>query len=82
MRRGSIDIWVIVIIVILAYDSLRSGGFSDPITWLSEKLIILHTKKARFRFDYPVAWTRDGEAGGEYRDIMIRNIPCPVKLIF
>ena len=48
----------------------------------SEKLIILHTKKARFRFDYPVAWTRDGEAGGEYRDIMIRNIPCPVKLIF
>lgn len=41
MRRGSIDIWVIVIIVILAYDSLRSGGFSDPITWLSEKLIIL-----------------------------------------
>lgn len=48
----------------------------------SEKLIILHTKKARFRFDYPVAWTRDGEAGGEYRDIIIRNIPCPVKLIF
>ena len=48
----------------------------------SEKLLILHTKKARFRFDYPVAWTRDGEAGGEYRDIEIRNIHCPVKLIF
>ena len=48
----------------------------------SDKLLILHTKKARFRFDYPVAWTRDGEAGGEYRDIEIRNIHCPVKLIF
>lgn len=48
----------------------------------SEKLIILHTKKARFRFDYPVAWTRDGEAGGEYTDIEVRNIQCPVKLIF
>ena len=48
----------------------------------SEKLIILHTKKARFHFDTPIAWTRDGEAGGEYRDIEIRNIHCPVKLIF
>ena len=48
----------------------------------SDKLLILHTKKARFRFDYPVAWTRDGEAGGEYRNIEIRNIHCPVKLIF
>ena len=48
----------------------------------SEKLLILHTKKARFHFDDPVAWTRDGEAGGEYRDIEIRNIHCPVKLIF
>ena len=48
----------------------------------SNNLIILHTKKARFRFDRPVAWTRDGEAGGEYTDIEIRNIHRPVKLIF
>jgi YegS/Rv2252/BmrU family lipid kinase len=48
----------------------------------SDKLLILHTKKARFRFDAPVAWTRDGEEGGEYTDIEIRNIHCPVKLIF
>ena len=32
---------MIVIIVVLAYSSLSGGGFSDPITWLSEKLIIL-----------------------------------------
>ena len=48
----------------------------------SDKLLILHTKHARFHFEKPVAWTRDGEAGGEYTDIEIRNIQCPVKLIF
>ena len=48
----------------------------------SDKLLILHTKKARFRFNTPVAWTRDGESGGAYTDIEVRNIHCPVKLIF
>ena len=48
----------------------------------SENLLILHTRKARFSFDRPVAWSRDGEAGGEYSDIEIRNIHCPVELIF
>jgi len=48
----------------------------------SDNLLILHTKKARFHFEKPVAWTRDGEAGGEYTDIEVRNIKCPVELIF
>ena len=48
----------------------------------SEKLLILHTKKASFHFDTPIAWTRDGEAGGAYTDIEVRNIQCPVNLIF
>ena len=48
----------------------------------SDKLLILHTKKARFRFDRPVAWTRDGEAGGEVTDIELCNYPRPVQLIF
>ncbi len=48
----------------------------------SDKLLILHTKKARFHFDTPIAWTRDGESGGAYTDIEIRNIRCPVRLIF
>ena len=48
----------------------------------SDKLLILHTKKARFHFDTPIAWTRDGESGGAYTDIEIRNIQCPVRLIF
>ena len=48
----------------------------------SENLLILHTTRARFHFDKPIAWTRDGEAGGEYTDIEIRNRNCPVQLIF
>ena len=48
----------------------------------SDKLLILHTKKARFTFDKPVAWTRDGEAGGEVTDITLCNYPSPVQLIF
>lgn len=41
MRRNSVDITMLVIIAILAFSSLRDGGFSDPIVWLSGKLIIL-----------------------------------------
>ena len=48
----------------------------------SDKLLILHTRKARFSFDKPVAWTRDGEAGGEVTDITLCNYPSPVQLIF
>ncbi len=48
----------------------------------SEYLLILHTKRARFHFEKPVAWTRDGEAGGSFSDIELCNYPCPVQLIF
>ena len=48
----------------------------------SDRLLILHTRKACFHFDAPVAWTRDGEAGGEYADIELRNCPSPVQMIF
>ena len=48
----------------------------------SDKLLILHTKKAKFTFEKPVAWTRDGEAGGEYSEIELRNYKAPVEMIF
>ena len=57
-------------------NSVLSGRFD------SDNLLILHTRKAHFHFDKPVAWTRDGEAGGEYTDIELRNCPRPVQLIF
>ena len=48
----------------------------------SDKLIILHTKHAKFTFDYPVAWTCDGEAGGEHKEIELFNYNAPINMIF
>ena len=57
-------------------NSVLSGRFD------SENLLILQTRSASFHFDRPEAWTRDGEAGGEYTDITLCNHPRAVKLIF
>lgn len=48
----------------------------------SDKLIILHTKHAKFTFEQPVAWTTDGEEGGLYQEIELKNYPRPVNIIF
>ena len=48
----------------------------------SDKLLILHTRRAKFTFDKPIAWTRDGEAGGEHTSVELCNYHAPVKLIF
>ena len=40
MRKGNIDITFIIIIVLLAGSSLRSG-MADPKQWLMEKLLLL-----------------------------------------
>lgn len=57
-------------------DSVISQRFDN------DKLMILHTKKAKFTFDKPVPWTRDGEDGGSHTSIELRNCPCPVQMIF
>ena len=38
--------------------------------------------RAKFSFEKPVAWTRDGEAGGEYQEIELKNYQCPLQFIF
>ena len=48
----------------------------------NENLLILHTRKVRFSFEKPVAWTRDGEAGGAYQEIELCNYHRPIQLIF
>ncbi len=48
----------------------------------SDMMIIAHTKQVCFQFDRPVAWTRDGEPGGEWQDVTLKNIHAPVQLIF
>jgi diacylglycerol kinase family enzyme len=57
-------------------DGLLRQNYED------DNLVIVHTKRARFTFEKPVAWTRDGESGGEYQEIEICNHHCPIQLIF
>ncbi len=39
--RRNIDISIFILIVILAYNSLRGGAFNDPMGWLMDKLMLL-----------------------------------------
>ena len=48
----------------------------------SKYLKIIQTRHARFIFDRPVAWTRDGEDGGKHRELELCNYHAPVRLIF
>ena len=63
-----------------AYGELAASVLSRRFD--SNYLQILHTKKARFQFEYPVAWTRDGEDGGKHRDVTLCNYHAPVRMIF
>lgn len=36
---------------------------------------------AKFTFDQPVAWTRDGEEGGAYQEITFRNLKRAVQIL-
>ena len=63
-----------------AYGELAAAVLSRSFD--SRYLTILHTKHAKFTFEKPIAWTRDGEAGGEHREIELCNYHCPVQLIF
>ena len=42
---------------------------------------IFQTSSARFTFDEPVPWTRDGENGGEHTKVEIENLKRAVDLI-
>ena len=47
-----------------------------------DDLLILHTKKAKFTFEKPVAWTRDGESGGSFTELDLKNYEAPIQLVF
>ena len=74
--------------LVLVKDPKTVEGFGDLVgsvlsqSYDSEKLIILHTRKARFTFEKPVAWTRDGEAGGEHTVVELCNYHAPIEFIF
>ena len=74
--------------LVLVKDPGSVEGLSEIVTSIlsqkydSDKLLVLHTKRAKFTFEKPVAWTRDGEEGGEYQQVELCNYHAPVKLIF
>ncbi|MBQ9332331.1 MAG: YegS/Rv2252/BmrU family lipid kinase, partial [Oscillospiraceae bacterium] len=45
----------------------------------SKYLKVIQTRHARFIFDRPVAWTRDGEDGGKHRELELCNYHAPVR---
>lgn len=73
--------------VILIRTPMDLAGLSDIIdnvltkTYISDKIVLLHTSRARFLFDAPVSWTRDGESGGEYTDVTMENIHEALQFI-
>lgn len=46
----------------------------------SEYVQIFKAQKARFLFEEPVPWTRDGEAGGEHRELTLENINPGIQI--
>lgn len=47
--------------------SALSADFSGP------NILFLKSREVRIMFDQPIAWTRDGEFGGQHRDVFIVN---------
>ena len=74
--------------LVLVKDPERITGLGEIVdSVLSQRfdcddLIILHTKKAKFTFEKPVAWTRDGESGGSFTELELKNYEAPIQLVF
>ena len=74
--------------LVLVKDPKTVAGFGEIVESVlsqrfdSDKLLILQTKRARFHFDKPVPWTRDGEAGGLHKDVELCNYAAPIEFIF
>ena len=47
----------------------------------SQNIIVLHSSAVRFCFDAPVAWTRDGESGGDFRELKLVNHHAAIRFI-
>ncbi len=55
--------------------SVLNGKFDD------KNITFLHTKRASFEFDEPVAWTRDGEDGGRHLKNEMENLYRAARII-
>lgn len=73
-----------VILVRKPADALQLGAIVTDVlanNFTGENVILLRSKKVSFHFREPVAWTRDGEAGGEHTDISFENIPSAIRIV-
>ena len=74
--------------LVLVKDPRSVAGFGELVESVlsqrfdSDKLLILSTKRAKFHFDKPVPWTRDGEDGGAHQDVELCNYEAPIEFIF
>ena len=50
-------------------------------TFDSEYVTLLQSRKVRFTFRDPVAWTLDGEDGGSHKTVLCENIPHAIQMI-
>lgn len=55
--------------------AVTSSNFTGP------NVLFLRSREVRIMFEHPVAWTRDGEDGGEHRDVTILNRHPGVQII-
>lgn len=46
----------------------------------SDYVKIFKTSKVKFTFEEEVSWTRDGEDGGSYSEIVLENIMAPIRI--
>ena len=73
--------------IILVRNPTNMAEFGDIVNSIlnmnfsNENVILLHSKQARFTFDQDVAWTTDGENGGAWRTVEVRNKHKAVKII-
>jgi YegS/Rv2252/BmrU family lipid kinase len=44
------------------------------------QLTLLHSRNISISFPSPVAWTRDGESGGEHREVTLENLHHAVRI--
>lgn len=47
----------------------------------NENFIAIQTGRIRFESEQPVAWTLDGEFGGEHREMTVENLPSFVTIL-
>lgn len=66
---------------ILQLGPIVSDILSNKFTNTNKSVLLLHSRRVRFTFREPVAWTNDGEGGGEHAEVVCENVPHSIRVI-